>query len=252
MSLALIPLTVYGILREPLTLLKFTKLALKGFNLNKDSFYNNYKGGKNEILFYVGLHNDEHIYFLSNLAGSDGKLVVFTSTKKSYDQLNNLKNILGLKNIETVPITFSIESNEMIFAAQPAIKEIINSATLIDSKQRKSYKKIEISYNETLDNYCLSYNIRPQLLEIKLPWHELAVLKGAKKILKKYKPRIVIECDVRFSSRPKILEIFEFLTNIEYRGYFILDNVQIPVNNFDFDTYQNPKSDFYCKEFIFE
>lgn len=252
MSIAVTPLTVYEMFRAPLRIIKSARLALKGVNVNKNCAYGIFNDTKNQTIFYVGLYDEEHLYLLSKKIGPTGKLVVFTTTKKSDDQLLRLKKIFGLKNIIVAPITFSIASNEVIFAAQPAIKEIVNSANLTDSRERKSYKKIEISYNETLDNYCNSNNIYPQLLEIKLPWHELAVLKGAKKMLINYKPKLIIECDVRFSSKSKVLEIFQFLTDLGYKGSFILDNVKIRLANFDFDIYQNPKSNFYCKEFVFE
>ncbi len=67
-----------------------------------------------------------------------------------------------------------------------------------------------------------------------------------------YKPKILLRCDQRIAGKQKVMTTFQFLTELNYSGHFILDTINIPLINFDFNVYQNEHNDFYCNEFMFE
>ncbi len=97
------------------------------------------------------------------------------------------------------------------------------SAAIIDFKTRINLEAKKATAAETLDNYCIIHNIKPGVLKINGEGNELSILKGATKILQKYKPTILLQCEERHAGRDKILHTFKLLADLKYSGYFILD-----------------------------
>src|SRR5258705_227151 len=81
---------------------------------------------------------------------------------------------------------------------------------------------------------------------------EYILLKGANEVLKKYKPKILVECEARHVGRERVLETFQLLKGLGYKGSFIMDLSFISLDSFDFDIHQRIGAEFYCNNFIFE
>lgn len=105
---------------------------------------------------------------------------------------------------------------------------------------------------ETLDDYCEKKNMHPSFLKIDSGGNELKILMGAINTLKMYKPKILLKCKERLAGAQNMIETFRLLRQLNYKGYFVLDTIKIPVVNFDFNLYQNNCNNFYCSNFMFE
>lgn len=76
-------------------------------------------------------------------------------------------------------------------------------------------------------------------VKIDVEGHELAVLRGAADTLKRNRPALFIEAEERHHPRA-VVAITEFLAGLDYTGYFEVDGVRRPVEEFDLAEHQNP------------
>lgn len=76
-------------------------------------------------------------------------------------------------------------------------------------------------------------------IKIDVEGHELAVLRGAADTLQRNRPTVLIEAEERHHPGA-VAAVTEFLTDLGYTGYFLLDNVREPIEQFDPAQHQNP------------
>ncbi len=99
------------------------------------------------------------------------------------------------------------------------------------------------------------YNFEPiSLIKIDVEGHEQVILNGAKNILQKFKPAIIIEIEERH--KPNSIDyITKFLEKIDYHGFFILNNSLQEINKFEINKHQNfserKNIGIYINNFIF-
>lgn len=233
---------------ESFTLFVKSVLHKKKYNNESFSYFLDFIENGSTILD-IGAHNDDYLYQLLKLAKRARKLVTFESEPNIYNDLYQKKEVLKFKNVIVEQLIFSREKEEAHYSFSLLKK---NSAAVIDFERGKSHGEAEAPASGMLDKYCRAHAIKPDVLRINSYGHELAILNGASELISIYKPKIFIECNKKYTSGSQILRTFAFLTGLKYSGYFILDTIKIPISNFDFDIYQNPLSNFYCKDFIFE
>ena len=99
-----------------------------------------------------------------------------------------------------------------------------------------------------LDDYDLD---AVGFLKIDVEGHELSVLKGASNTIEHHRPLMLIEIEDRH--KPKATrDVQDFLGNLGYEGYFLLDGKLIPMTCFALDAYQgNCTSGYYVNNFFF-
>ena len=77
-------------------------------------------------------------------------------------------------------------------------------------------------------------------------------MKGAKKLIKKYKPNLLIEIEERYISEP-IEKSLQKILNMGYRGFALIGEILTPLKFFDGD--KNHRIDygpkFHANAFIF-
>ena len=204
---------------------------------------------KGSIIIDIGSHDDDYLYFLLKMEKHAEKLIAFESDPETYEYLSQKKEILKLKNVVMEQLSFQKETEKELSGFSP---HKTNGTTVIDFKTGKNQYENRTVDITMLDKYCEVYEIKPDVLFIQGKGNKLTILNGAAEVLKKYKPKILLECHERHAGRKNILEAFKYFDSLKYSGYFILDSMKIPQINFDFNIYQNPLSNFYCKYFIFE
>jgi len=121
----------------------------------------------------------------------------------------------------------------------------------VGSENFSEFKTEEVQ-TETLDSYCKKHNIKPDFLKIDVEGNELNVFIGGIETLKKYRPKILFECEERHVGKEKVLKTFSFLEKMGYKGQFIAGDKILPLSIFDFAIHQNREIKPYCNNFIFE
>ncbi len=83
--------------------------------------------------------------------------------------------------------------------------------------------------------------------------NELNVLKGGIEIINKCRPKILVEIEARHVGQRCVLETFNFLESLGYKGSLLFGMVKIPLSEFSFDKYQNADDrKNYSNNFVFE
>ena len=94
----------------------------------------------------------------------------------------------------------------------------------------------------TLDSFNFDQKI--SFIKIDVEGHEFSVLKGSEKILKKYKPVLLIEIDKQHST--KVKETFNYLEKLNYESFYFDGIDLIKILSYE----ENIRKDF--KNFIFK
>jgi FkbM family methyltransferase len=93
----------------------------------------------------------------------------------------------------------------------------------------------ELVILETLDSYGFT---DVSLIKIDVEGHEYAVIEGAAETLTAARPALLVEIEQRHNERP-ISAVFDRILGFGYRGFFLVNDGLVPVENFDVTVYQS-------------
>ena len=210
---------------------------------------------KGQCVLDVGCHKGEYLFFMRKKVGPTGKVYAFEPQSALYKYLLKVKILFKWDNVVVEQIAVSNTKGLATLFVPGATFD----ATLQQSVLKSNFIFSEQVPTETLDSYCEARKIAPEFVKIDVEGNELNVLNGGVEVLKKYKPRILIEIEARHVGEEKAKETFEFLMQLGYEGSFVHNNTYKPLDAFSFKEHQNKKNLWsnkcqtpYCNNFIFE
>ncbi len=236
------------------------KLLLRAnkFKVKKDKggiAYINDAIQEGQTVLDIGAHKAAYLYFMVKKVGNNGKVFAFEPQLILYNYLTKLKDIFEWDNVTVERLALSDSEGvvTLYIPAKKVRKGYSPGATILENKERIDYGLTETINTESLDSYCNRKNIKPNFLKIDVEGNELNIFQGGINTLKNFKPKILVEIEARHVGRKKVLETFDFLEALGYKGYIITAINRVPVAHFDFDKHQNTKDkENYCNNFIFE
>jgi FkbM family methyltransferase len=124
--------------------------------------------------------------------------------------------------------------------------------SLASIEERDSECEVRTVKVEMLDAYDFD---DVDLIKIDVEGHELYVIEGALKVIKKNKPVLIIEIEQRHIKKD-ISEVFESILNLNYSGFFLQNGQLTSLNKFSYELNQKPFLDNlmtveYINNFIF-
>lgn len=208
---------------------------------------------KDNTVFDIGAHKGAYTYWMRKAVGNKGNVIVFEPQQNGFLFLKNLQQSLLMKNIliEHAAVSDKIGQSNIFILQQ---KNKISYEASLNQKYSENYLIEEVN-TTTIDYYCNQNKIQPQFIKIDVEGHELEVLHGAINTIQSFKPRILLECERRHTSKKKVQTCFNFLLQMNYDGHFIFNNKIFPLSTFDFEKHQPEKiisKKYYCNNFIFE
>ena len=209
-----------------------------GYEPELTFFINQYLSSlSNAICFDVGSNVEIHAIQMANVSG---KVYSFEPIPFIYQILN--KNIT-LNNLSNIVLFNKALSN---FKGESKINLNLEGnfgASSIDNSAL-NFREIDINV-ATGDMITASENIlHVDFIKIDVEGHEFSVLKGSEKILKKYKPVLLIEIDKQHST--KVKETFNYLEELNYESFYFDGIDLIKILSYE----ENIRKDF--KNFIFK
>ena len=190
----------------------------------------------------VGAYKGVYTYFISKYS----KIVyAFEPNPKSYKILKKIVN----KNVKVFPYALSDKSSSDFLKIPKGKKGYSNQGGSIRNvKLDKNFGKLKVE-TKKIDDLKLK-NIG--FIKIDAEGVELQVLKGAKKLIKKYKPTLLIEIEERYISEP-IEKTLNKILNLGYRGFALIGETLTPLKFFDGDKNHRIDygADFHANAFIF-
>ncbi len=182
-----------------------------------------------------------------------GKIYAFEPQSVLYKYLLKLKHLFGWGNITLEHSAVSDKTGKaMLCVPYNNGRPSSPCATIIDSPIFSNYQSQEEVSTVSLDMYCSLHGILPDFIKVDVEGNELSVFMGAEKILRLNKPRLLFECEARFVGYDTVIETFQFLQGLGYKGYFIMGEDILPITEFDLSYHQDLSAGVYCNNFIFE
>ena len=225
-----------------------SKLYIRRFVLKEwikgrtDIKFIKYLTNNNSNSIDVGAYKGVYTYFISKYSK---KVYAFEPNPKSYEILKRTVS----KNVTVLPYALSDKSNYDFLKIPKGKKGYSNQGGSIRNvKLDKSFGKLKIK-TKKIDDLKLK-NIG--FIKIDAEGVELKVLKGAEKLIKKYKPTLLIEIEERYISEP-IEKSLKKILNLGYRGFALIGEIITPLKFFDGN--KNHRIDygpnFHANAFIF-
>jgi FkbM family methyltransferase len=206
-----------------------------------------------QTVFDIGAHKGGYLYFILKKTGNEGKVYAFEPQSLLYNYLVKIKEILGWSNVTVEHMALSDkETKTTLFIPENKNEPSSPGATIVKPLIKNGKGKTEEVTTDTLDSYCNRFNIQPDFLKIDVEGNELPIFKGGIETLKRYKPKIFVECEARHVGKERVMETFKFLHDIGYSGSFIRDTDFFPLKDFNIEKHQDLALKPYCNNFIFE
>lgn len=209
---------------------------------------------KNDTVMDIGSHKGGYLYYFQQLVGNNGKVFAFEPQTILHTYLAHIKQLFRWSNVTLEHLALS-DSQGTVTLYVPCNKHGVSSpgASIICNPKRPDINITEEIQTNTVDNYCALHNIKPSFLKIDVEGNELHIFKGGEQTLKKYKPKLLFECEAQHIGRDQVMETFNYLEQLGYKGQFIFGDKFLPLSDFSFDEYQNLNNKSkYCNNFIFE
>jgi FkbM family methyltransferase len=203
----------------------------------------------------IGAHKAGYLYHIRTEVGKSGKVFAFEPQTVLFRYLQHIVHIFGWKNVWVHPIALSDSKGlvKLLLPENSKQKSSSPGATIVRLDNGVNFTATEEIETDTLDNICAQHNIEPDFLKIDVEGNELKVFQGGIEILKKYKPKIMVEIEARHVGKVKAIETFTFLKNIGYKGFALIGSAKIPLSEFSFEAHQNTANKKnYCNNFVFE
>jgi len=190
----------------------------------------------------VGAYKGVYTYFLAKYSK---KVYAFEPNPKSYKILRKTVN----KNVEVLPYALSDKSSFDFLKIPKGKKGYSNQGGSIRNvKLDKNFGKLQIE-TKKIDDLKLK-NIG--FIKIDAEGVELKVLYGAKKLIKKHKPTLLIEIEERYISEP-IEKSLNKILSLGYRGFALIGETLTPLRFFDGNKNHRLDygPDYHANAFIF-
>ena len=205
----------------------------------------------------IGCHKGGYLYWMQKSVSPGGRVIAFEPQEALNRYLQKMVDLFGWKHVEIIPMAVSNYSGQVnlyapkdrnttgatleagIFAENDAAFPV-ESTKLDDFLQKEPYRGLKIN-----------------LLKVDVESHELAVFEGAKETLLRDHPIVMFECEQRVYLNRSITEVFDFLTNLGYQGFFYYEHQLLRIEEFDLKKHQDtatpgyPNAPGYANNFIF-
>ncbi len=214
-----------------------------------------------QVAIDIGCHKGAYTYWMRRSVGPTGIVFAFEPQPRQVAYLRQVFSAMNYNNVEIVPMAVSDRCGQMPLY-MPA--ESTHGASLeVGSPSRGglegatrlaapacSQLLVDVT---TLDGFFANTGLPagandakhrgPHFLKIDVEGHELAVLKGARRILESHHPTILIECEARHRPDGDVRPVFAFLESIGYTGSFFKNGARRPLAEFDAAVHQRVDQD---------
>lgn len=146
------------------------------------------------VVFDIGAHIGLYALPASRVLAPDGRCYAFEPAAANVSALERHVALNGCENITVVPsLVGGADCDAVPFHEQPSVVGM-NSIVVTDHAER--YLRT-MRVQTTLDTYCASHGLLPDVIKIDVEGGELGVLDGARAILARARPRIFLSVHPR-------------------------------------------------------
>jgi len=201
-----------------------------------------------DVAVDVGAHKGAYTYWMRHAVGPAGRVYAFEPQPQLASRLRSLVSASGYGNVVVENMGLS-SSAGMLTLRVPGTGTSPGASFEAGPVDGQSYP-VEVT---TLDDYFDGQDDRRvRLLKCDAEGHELEVFRGAQRLLTEARPSLLFECERRHRSSGRVDDVFQWLQELGYCGYFIERGGARDIREFDPDVHQKDNSDpAYVNNFLF-
>jgi FkbM family methyltransferase len=205
-----------------------------------------------DIACDIGANKGSFVYWLSRWVGT-GRVVAFEPQPDLAQALADNCRAIGLGNVTVEARAVYSNSGEQLLFMPSGHQPGASLARQPAAGERFTTLPVP---TVALDDYFADRD-RIALLKIDVEGAELAVFKGAERILRRQAPLLVFECENRHLAPGRVEEVFLYLGMLGYQGSFISQGRVVPLAEFDAAVHQRQDGEWffkrrdYCNNFVF-
>lgn len=195
----------------------------------------------------VGAHKGSYTYWLSRWVGNAGRVLAF---EPQPSLAAYLRDVAAAPNV--------IIEQKALWSGSGTLDLFVPttnspSASLVAKAPGGTHLKVPVV---ALDDY-VPREERISLIKLDAEGAELAIFRGAARILSEYRPWLVFECENRHLPEGSVEDVFAFLNGLGYEGFFFRRGAMLPLSAFDPAVHQKPSGPQfwdhpdYCNNFLF-
>ncbi len=180
----------------------------------------------------IGSHKGGYLYWMRRKVGPEGHVYAFEPQPKLYAYLKDTIGRMGYTNVTLENLGLSDAPGSVDFFIPGGPNSTSPGARIDRLDKQDDYRPMTIEVT-TIDQYFLERSRYPRLLKIDVEGHEDRVLAGARHLLEKKPPFLLLEAENRHLTAGDISDVFRPLLELDYRGYFFDGGHRRPLQEFN-------------------
>jgi FkbM family methyltransferase len=205
-----------------------------------------------DIAVDVGAHKGAYAYWMRRAVGAEGRVVAFEPQPLLARALATLAAESGFTNLRVENRALSSSAGTMALSVpgeSTSPGASLEPAAGAGGPPRRTYP-VAVT---TLDTYFTGDDRRRiRLLKCDAEGHELEVFKGGRRLLAEVRPCLLFECEGRHRSSGSVDEVFRWLADLGYRGFYIDRGGARDIADFDPSRHQaDSGARDYVNNFLF-
>lgn len=201
-----------------------------------------------ECVVDIGTHKGAYTWWMQKTVGPGGKVFCFEVQPLLIQYLESARSAFHWEHVDILGEGLSSQSGEMTLYV-PEGGKTSPGASLEQGKKEASTSGTQVKVN-TLDNFFAAKDHKVSLIKCDVEGHELEVFRGARRILERDHPVLLFECEGRHREQG-IGEVFNYLGELGYTGYFIDGKHERKLSEFDAGIHQVEGRKPYLNNFLF-
>jgi len=143
-----------------------------------------------DVVYDLGANVGVHALLFSRLCGPGGRVYAFEPWPENIEKLNANLRLNKIQNVEVVPCAVSSRSGLAAFRTGPDSSQ---GKLVDDSNEAERHRDLEVQVF-TLDDFAAQAQRRPPtLLKIDIEGGEGEALRGARRVLREFRPMVICE-----------------------------------------------------------
>lgn len=196
----------------------------------------------------IGANKGIYTYWLSKKVGKNGKVIAFEPQPELGEYLNDLKKSFGISNATIINKGLSYEKGSLdLYRGKVGSGGARVAISQDDPIRNQGLQKVKVEVT-TLDSFLENKNEKISFIKCDVEGHELSVFKGGEATLRKNMPTILFECHHEEATSG---ELFSFLIDLGYSGFFIKNDKEIDFSRFaefEYESNDNHRNYIFLKK----
>ena len=204
-----------------------------------------------DVVVDAGAYKGGYTYWMRREVGASGQVFAFEPQPELAAFVRRVAEAFSWSNVHVEQVGLSAHRGEATLHV-PKVKPS-QRASIEGSSTSGSVRRYTVDL-ESLDEFIAEHcpDRRVTLIKCDVEGHELEVLRGAERLLKRHRPSLLFECEARHRPGGRVRDVFGYLESLGYRGSFFWGDELRDVGDLDPAEHQIEGRGPYANNFLFQ